>query len=150
MDFNQISTEVTVFLTPFLPYLVLAGEATAKEVGKKFGEAAWSKAKSLWGKLADVAQRDSKINSAVTGLADDPTDEDYQLILVKALAKQLEAAPELATALVSLMKDDQAVQKVIVENKSKVKNIRQSLSTTGIQKATVSGVSEAGDITQQQ
>jgi hypothetical protein len=149
MDFNKMATEVTVFLTPFLPYLVPAVEATAKEAGKKFGEAAWTKAKSLWGRLNDVAQRDAKVNSAVTGLAEDPTDEDYQLIFAKALAKQIEAAPELATALVSLMKDDQAVQRVLIEQGSRVKNIHQRLSKAGVQETTVRG-SAAGHITQEQ
>lgn len=149
MDIKQLATEIAVFMSPFLPYLVPVGEAAGKEVGKKLGEAAWERAKSLWVKLQSLLQSDSKLDSAVVGLAEDPNDEDYQLILARSLANQLEASPELASELMNLIKNDKAVQEILVEQGSKVKDIHQRLSRTGRQEATVRG-SQTGNITQEQ
>jgi len=41
MNFSSLATNIIVFLTPFLPYLVLGSEEVIKELGKKFGEVAW-------------------------------------------------------------------------------------------------------------
>lgn len=149
MDIKQIATDVTVFLTPFLPYLILGAGEAAKEVGKKFGQATWEKAQSLWNKIKNSAQDDPKLNRAILTLAEDPDDEDFQLILAKSLAKQLEVSPKLATELLNLMKDDKAVQTILIEHGSKVKDIHQRLSKSGRQETTVRG-SQTGDITQEQ
>ena len=53
MDISSLATSVVVFLTPFFPYLLSAGEEAIKQVGKKFGEAAWEKAKALWEKIQE-------------------------------------------------------------------------------------------------
>ena len=74
MDFEGLATNVIVFLSPFLPYLLSASEEMAKEIGKKFGETTWEKAKSLWDKIQNIVSSEFKLNSAATGLAEDPTD----------------------------------------------------------------------------
>ncbi len=50
-DPNPFIPQLVQFLAPFLPYLLKAGEKAAEEAGKKLGEAAWERAKGLWGKL---------------------------------------------------------------------------------------------------
>ena len=148
MDFVKLATDVTVFLTPFFPYLILAGEEAAKEAGKKFGSTAWEKAASLWNSIKNFSKGDIKMKRTVESLAEDPDDEDFQLILAKLLAKQFELSPELATELINRMKDDKAIQTVIIENESKAKNIYQRLSKGGVQKTVVRDKSEVDDITQ--
>ena len=149
MDFRQIATEVTVFMTPFFPYLMLGAEGVAKEIGEKFGESAWDKAKSLWDRIRNITNSDPKLNSATIGLAEDPNDNDYRLIFAKSLAKQLEKSPELANDLIDLMKNDESIQRILVEQGGKVKDIYQRLSLPGKQEAIIRG-SEAGNITQEQ
>ncbi len=46
----QLLQQRTTFLTPFLPYLLKAGEKAAEEAGKKLSEAAWEQAKTKGGK----------------------------------------------------------------------------------------------------
>jgi hypothetical protein len=144
MDLTKLATEIAVFLAPFFPYLILAGEATAKEVGKKLGEAAWKKAESVWNKI-----QNPQLIGVAEALAESPSDEDFQTALAKLLFRHLEACPELATELMYMIHDDEAVQTVIVEYGSKVKSIQQRLSKTGRQEATIRG-SQAGDIIQEQ
>jgi hypothetical protein len=45
MDITTLAKDVTLFLTPFLPYLLKAGEKAAEEAGKKLGGDAWERAK---------------------------------------------------------------------------------------------------------
>lgn len=149
MDIRQLATDMAVFLTPFLPYLILGSEEVAKEIGKKFGQTTLEKAKTLWEKIKKPAKNDPKLQSAIVNLAEDPNDEDFQLILVKSLARLFETSPELATELIGIMKDDKAVQSVLVEYGSRVKDIRQRLSKTGKQEVTVRD-SHTGNITQEQ
>jgi hypothetical protein len=150
MDLKKLATDVIVFLTPFFPYLVLGGEAAAKEAGKKLGEAAWTKAMSLWDKIRSLGRDNAKLSKTIELLAEDPGDEDTQFILAKSLAKQLESSPELATDLISIIKDDKAVQVILVEHGSKVKDVHQRLiSETGEQKIIVRG-SQTRNITQEQ
>ena len=150
MEFKQLAANVSVFLTPFLPYLVSASEAMAEEVGKKFGEAAWKKAKFLWSKIKNLVSRDSKLENAANGLSEDPEDEDYRLIFVKSLTKQLEKLPELANELVALIKDDKSIQKILIEQEVTVNDILQRLSRPGEQETIVRGKSQVGNITQKQ
>ena len=44
-------TTIAAFLSPLLPYLIKSSEETAKEIGKKFGDEVWERAKALWVKL---------------------------------------------------------------------------------------------------
>ena len=140
---------MTIFLTPFLPYLVLGGTEAAKEVGKKFGEATWEKAKSLWSKTKKSVQDTAMLEAFATALAKTPN-EIFQTSLAQMLADQFERSPELATELMNLMQDDDTVQKILIAQESTAKNIRQKLSTGGIQDVTVRGKSQVGNITQEQ
>jgi len=144
MDFKGLATDITVFLTPFFPYLILASEATIKEVGKRFGEAAWEKAKAMWSKIEKP-----NLSGVAKALAEDPNDEDFQITLAKLLVKRLEASPELATELMDMIQGDKAVQVILVEHGSEVKNIHQRLAKTGRQETTVRG-SRVGDVIQEQ
>lgn len=143
MDFTKLATDIAVFLTPFLPYLVLGGEAVAKEVGRKFGEATWERAKSLWHKIQSPS-----LSGVAEALAENPNDPDFQTALAKLLIKQLETFPHLAAELKSTMGEDEAIQTVLVAYESKVRDIHQRLGQHGEQKVTIQG-SQARDITQE-
>jgi hypothetical protein len=145
MDLIQLAAEITTFLAPFFPYLVLGGEAALREIGKKSGEAAWDKAKFLWNKI-----QNPKLDGVAAVLAEHPTDEDFQTVLAKLLIEQLEASPDLAAELMSIIQDDDDVfQSILVEQGSKVRDIQQRLSRGGKQKTTIRG-SQARNITQEQ
>jgi hypothetical protein len=150
MDYKQIAAEIIIFLSPFLPYLVSAGEETAKEIGKRFGETGFEMVKSLWSKIKNSAKDTQKLNGVATALATDPDNEHLQSALAEIVAKQLASSPKLAGELINLMKNDQAVQKILVEEGSKVKDIYQRLSKFGGDQSIVVRGSQADSITQEQ
>lgn len=47
MDIQGLAQQTVSFLTPFLPYLLKAGEKAAEEAGKKRGAGAWEAVKAL-------------------------------------------------------------------------------------------------------
>lgn len=145
MNFSSLATNIVVFLTPFLPYLILGGEEVIKELGKKFGETTWEKAKLLWDKI-----KNPNLDGIATALAENPEDEDFQVTLAKLVAKQLQTTPELALELASMIRETAAIQTILVEQNSKAKDILQRLSKTGTQETTIRESSQAGNITQEQ
>lgn len=151
MDYKHLAAQITTFLAPYLPYVLVAGESAVKEVGKNIGSATVDKAKALWGKITGSKSQDaSKITGLATVLADDPKDETFQAALAKVLAKHLEASPQLAADLMIMTTEDKAVQKVLVEQASTIKNITQKMSTRGTQDVIIRDQSQAGDIAQEQ
>jgi len=100
MDVAALAKDVAAFLTPFLPYLLKAGERAAEEAAKKLGSSAWEKAKALWGKLWPTIKAKPAAQEAVQDVATSPQDEDAQaalrLQLKKILAKDNALAAEVA------------------------------------------------------
>jgi hypothetical protein len=63
---TEVAASVSALLAPYLPYLIKIGEKAAgksiEEVGKKVGEDAWAKIKTLWAKLQPkIAQSDEEM-----------------------------------------------------------------------------------------
>jgi len=96
MDITTLAKDVTLFLTPFLPYLLKAGEKAAEEAGKKLGGDAWERAKTLWGKLRPKVEAKPAAQEAVADAAAAPQDEDAQATLRLQLKKLLAEDEELA------------------------------------------------------
>lgn len=145
MDFKKLAIDITVFLTPFFPYLVLAREEAIKEVGKKFGEAIWNKAKSLWGRL-----RSPSLEGVAVILAEAPNDKSSQATFAKLLSRQLQSFPEeIVRELIKMMKEDSAVQTILIREGSTARDLLQRLSRNGVQEIEVSA-SQVGNITQEQ
>lgn len=71
MDLAALAKDLIVFLAPFLPFLLKAGEGAAEEAGKKMGSAAWERAKALWDKLGRK-ERVRKAAEAAAALPDNP------------------------------------------------------------------------------
>ena len=89
MDITTLARDITLFLTPFLHYLLKAGEKAAEEVGKKLGGDAWDRAKGLWGKLRPKVEARPAAQEAVTDAATEPQNEDAQAALRLQLRKLL-------------------------------------------------------------
>ena len=96
MDIAALAKEVALFLTPFLPYLLKAGEKAAEEAGTKLGSAAWERAKGLWSRLRPQLEAKPTAQEAVTDTAAAPPDEDAQATLPLQLKKLLTENEELA------------------------------------------------------
>lgn len=98
------------FLSPFLPYLLQlgqqAGETALEAASEKFGEAAWNKAKAIWGQLRPQVESKEAATEAVRDVAECPEDEDMQASLRVQLKKLLAGDKALAEAIAEIMKED--------------------------------------------
>ncbi len=101
---------LTTFLSPFLPtFLKLGGKAVAKateSASGKFGEAAFSKAQAVWGKLSPKIETNAGAKEAVTDAANHPEDEDFQAALRVQLKKLLAADEELRKEIDLILDED--------------------------------------------
>lgn len=107
MNVALISKTLTVFLSPFLPYLLKAGEKAASDVGTKFGAAAWEKAQILWTKLQPKFAAKAAAMEAVEDVAQAPDDQDALASLRLQLKKLLTQDEALATEMAELMQEKQ-------------------------------------------
>jgi len=124
MEPQTLAQQAVAFLTPFLPYLLKAGEKAAEEVGKKLGEAAWEKAKALWGKLRPNVEAKPAAREAATDVAANPQDGDAQATLRHQLKKLL-AEDETLAAEVARLLESEVVQRVLVEQGAQVRGVEQ-------------------------
>lgn len=107
MEIVLLAKSLTLVLSPFLPYLVKAGEKTAENIGSKFAEGSWERAQKLWAKLQPKLIAKPAAQEAVQDVANAPEDEDAQAALRQQLKKLLSEDAALATELVEIMQSDQ-------------------------------------------
>ena len=81
MDIAALTQELSTFLTPFLPYLLKAGEKASEEAGKKLGADAWDKAKALWARLRPKMDAKSAARDTVQKAVARPQDKRIQAAL---------------------------------------------------------------------
>lgn len=105
MDIALLAKRLTIFLSPFLPYLLKAGEKAAEDVGTKFGAAAWEQAKVLWDKLQPKFAAKAAAVEAVEDVAQTPDDEDAQASLRLQLKKLLNQDESLAKEIAELIQE---------------------------------------------
>jgi hypothetical protein len=107
MDVTTLAKDLAVFLTPFLPYLLKAGEKAAEEAGKKLGGDAWDRAKGLWAKLRPKVEAKPAAQEAVQDAAAVPNDNDIQAALRLQLRKLLAEDAVLAREIERLWQEVQ-------------------------------------------
>ena len=94
---------LTMFLAPFLPYLLKQGEAAADAAIDHLGAAAWQRAQALWGRLRGKVDAKESAREAAADVAAAPDDElargAFQLQLRKLLAEDEDLAKALAELL---------------------------------------------------
>lgn len=106
MDVTVLAKSLTFFLSPFLPYLLKAGEKAAEDVGSQLGTDAWKKAKALWSKLyPKMTERPAAIEAA-QDVVKTPDDEDAIASLRQQIKKLLSSDELLATEIAQLMQKE--------------------------------------------
>jgi len=142
VDIAALAKEVALFLTPFLPYLLKAGEKAAEEAGTKLGSAAWERAKGLWSRLRPQIEAKPTAQEAVTDAAAAPHDEDAQAALRLQLKKLFTENEELAREIGQQWAAAQAAGVTIIasgERSVAAQNITGSTIITGDHKTVQSG-----------
>jgi hypothetical protein len=124
MDVTKIAQDTVVFLTPFLPYLVMAGKKAGgkavEEVGKKFTEEAWQAAQALWGKLRHKPAVESAAQDAIALPDDADAQAAFRLQIKKLLTEDAALADEVAGLVQA-----QVVQTILAESGGTVRGARQ-------------------------
>ena len=108
IEIVPLARDTAVFLTPFLPYLVKAGEKAAEKVGEKFSEGSWNLAKQLWHRLKPRLDEKEASREAAEDLAKHPEDEDAQAAFRLQLKKLLSSDEAFAAELQDLLTEIKA------------------------------------------
>jgi hypothetical protein len=134
MEDATLPRDLVVFLLPFLPYLLKAGEKAAEEAGKKLGANAWEWAKTLWGKLRPKVEAKPSIREAVEDAAAALDDADAQAALRLQLRKLFAEDVALAREIAQLWEEAKANGVTIIaagKRSVAAQNIQGSIITTG-------------------
>jgi hypothetical protein len=137
MDIELIAAAVVSTLTPFMPFLLEAGKEGGKKlaevIGEKGGETSWKKAQELWEKIKSHFGNDPKVKGAALMASAEPANEDLQKMFATVLAVRLKENPNVADELMNLLGGQNAVQQVLANRKSWVKDVLQQISGGGEQ-----------------
>jgi hypothetical protein len=114
MDVTTFAKDLAVFLIPFLPYLLKAGEKAAEEAGKKLGGDAWDRAKGLWAKLRPKVEAKPAAQEAVQDAAATPNDNDIQAALRLQLRKLLAEDAVLAREIERVWQEAQQAGAIVI------------------------------------
>ena len=96
-----LAGQLVQVLTPFLPFLVKAGERIGPQVEQKGMELA----STLWTRLSSQLEKRPAAQEAAADLAKAPSDEDAQAALRVQLRKLLAEDPALQKEIEALLKD---------------------------------------------
>lgn len=130
MDIPQLAAKIAEFLAPFLPYLILATQAAAKEAGKRFGEAAWNKAQVLWEKLKPKVEEKPLLKEATEKVARKPEDKRVIGNLEVELEEVFNDDVELAQVMNSIVIGGDVINSQIAHGN---KNTQQSAGDNSVQ-----------------
>ncbi|MBK9234102.1 MAG: hypothetical protein IPO15_25500 [Anaerolineae bacterium] len=142
MDIATLAKDVALFLSPFLPYLLKAGEKAAEEAGKKLGGDAWERAKGLWSRLRPKVEAKPAAQEAVADAVTEPENEDAQATLRQQLRKLLAEDDDLAREIGQQWAAAQAAGVTIIASGDRAvaaQNITGSTIVTGDRNTVQSG-----------
>lgn len=152
MEFEQIAIAATTLLAPYMPFLIELGKEGGKKlaetIAEEGGKAAWQRAEVVWAKIKEPANRDPKLNGALTLVSAKPDDQTYLRILSSALTDRMKNDPELAKALLVILGGEESVQNIVITSGSWARNITQETTGGGSQRIEVRDGSAAQDIHQ--
>jgi translation initiation factor 1 (eIF-1/SUI1) len=145
MDTTELAVAVVSLLAPFTPFLV--------EGGKKFaghlGDAAWNKAQQLWNKLMEHFKQNNKLKGKLLTVSAEPENQAELKSLSKALAEEMAKNPKIAEELFELLGgSEQAIQEIVAEKGSWVKDVKQEIQGGGKQKIKASDHSKVSGVVQ--
>jgi hypothetical protein len=134
MEPLTIATTAVAFLSP---YLVIAGESAAEEVGKKLPEAA----ARVWNAIMTRFRGNAVAEAAVKDLAEQPGDQLNQSTFANQLRKVLDAEPAFATELARLLEEAKRQSGDTITNTGS-----GAVATRGGVAAGAGGVAVRGDV----
>lgn len=133
-----LAGQLVQVLTPFLPYLVKAGEGLGARAAQQVEDTSWDLATKLWGRLESKVEARPAALEAAADLAAQPEDEDARAALRVQLRKLLVDEPDLQHELAALLKEAGASTTITVTASGKGsvatgRDVRGSTIITGDQ-----------------
>jgi hypothetical protein len=152
MDVATIAEAASKTLVPFLPFLVSAGKAAGKKleevVTDQAAEALWERAKQIWERLTARFGDDAEVTSATTMVAAAPSNPLREQLLTEVLSQRLQADPQLAAELQSLLGGPDRVQRVAGGHDARLARIHQEMSGDGMQEVVGGDRAQISDVEQ--
>jgi hypothetical protein len=99
-----LAGQLVQILSPFLPYLVKAGEGVGSKAAQALQDQGWDLAKKVWDRLGARVETRAAAHEAAADLAAQPSDEDAQAAMRVQLRKLLADEPGLQKELEALIK----------------------------------------------
>lgn len=148
MDTIKLAGEITLLLSPLIPYLhkaiVLGGKKAIEALGEKSGEYTWDVVKKLWSKLNKKMIKNKQFANAVSILAREPNNQDAQAELATAITASFTQDPTFATQIALLLETlPVAEQKTDVISSKRV-NVAQKSIGNGKQ---IAKIKDSDDVT---
>ncbi len=112
---------LTAFISPFLPFLMKLGgkamEKATESASGRLGETAFKKAQAIWEKLSPKVEAKEAAREAAVDVANNPNDEDLQIVLRLQLKKLLDQDAELLKLIAEIFQEgDGTLNSKIVQN----------------------------------
>ncbi len=112
---KQLAQQVTDFIEPLIPHLVIGSKKAAEEAVKKVGYDIWKRKKKLWEKL--YSRETPELQEAAGNMVIAPYDPEVKQVLVLNILELLEQDPDLAIGVSSFM-EDEVTQKILSQESS--------------------------------
>ncbi len=112
---KQLAQQVTDFIEPVIPYLVIGSKKAAEEAVKKIGHDIWKRKRKLWEKL--YSRKTPELREAAGNMVVAPYDPEVKQVMVQEILKLLEQDPDLAIGVSSFM-EDEVTQKILSQESS--------------------------------
>lgn len=132
-NYQELAKMLTVTLSPFLPFLVDLGKASAKKlaevIAENGGEAIWKKSQAIWKEISIRYKDDPEVESASIMVANKPDDAKRREILADVLTLKFQSDPNFAENLIRNLGGNDVIQRIVSNHESWVQNI--VLETSG-------------------
>ncbi|MCA9945012.1 MAG: hypothetical protein KC449_16115, partial [Anaerolineales bacterium] len=126
-NYQELAKMLTVTLSPFLPFLVDAGKASAKKlaevIAENGGEAIWKKSQEIWKAISTRYEDDPEVKSASIMVANKPDDTKRKEILAEVLFLKFQNDPNFAEDIISDLGGNDVIQRIVSNHNSWVQNI---------------------------
>ena len=137
----SLAQSAVALVSPFLPYLLSAGQTLTESVQKKLtdviaengGTVVWETANKVWNRITSLFQGNRTAEAKLTLAADEPGVPGHLTSLVKELEKRLAEDAALVREFQDLLEGNPAVQKMIAGRRGLIFEGLQEMADTGEQ-----------------
>jgi hypothetical protein len=152
IDLIQIASSIVAALAPFMPFLTELGKEGAKKltevVVEKGSETAFKRAQEAWRELKKIDAKDNDFRNAATSLARKPESNSRQAVLAELLVEHFKSDPVFLQKILTIFQESDTIQKIIANNGSIIEGVTQEMADKGVQIVDADNKSEIKNVKQ--